>query len=181
MNKKLCALLLAACTLAGTLAGCNTYTDTPQVPASQTAAGPADPAAALEAIYQDCQVDGILEGDAKILEEKFLITPDLYTEKYVRYADGRFGIADVFILKPAADKAEALREALENAQMSRISEFANYDIYNAHQLAQDGEIFEVGDYLVLTMIENADQVRALLEQDILQQVSLLPASDTASH
>ena len=127
---------------------------------------------ALEEIYQSVEIRGMQEGTGELLEEKFQIAPSLYTENHSRVADGSYGVADVLILRPAEGKADELRSALELAKVSRITEFTNYDIYNSLELAQNGSVYEVGDYLVLTMIDNADQVRSIIEQHILQQTTL---------
>ena len=44
--------------------------------------------------------------------------------------------------------------------------FANYDIYGASELAENGVIYTLGDYYVLLMINDTDHVRELLEQYI---------------
>lgn len=171
MKYKLILLLVIAAVLVASagLGSC-------QMPKAETAQSQTqqatDAETALEEIYQSVEIRGIQEGTDELLEEKFQIDPSLYTENHSRVADGSYGVADVLILRPAEEKSDELRSALEMAKLSRITEFTNYDIYNSLELAQNGEIYEVGDYLVLTMIDNADQVRSIIEQHILQQTTL---------
>ena len=170
----LVALAVAAAVAVGIPVGLGGCQPVEEMAASSQSQGEENtgPETALEEIYQSVEIRGIQEGTDELLEEKFQIDPSLYTENHSRVADGSYGVADVLILRPAEGKADELRNALELAKVSRITEFTNYDIYNSLELAQNGEIYEVGDYLVLTMIDNGDQVRSIIEQHILQQTTL---------
>lgn len=158
------ALLLAALMSHG----CSGYNFTPQeaaAPVSQ-AVTEADPQAALEEVYYDVQIMGVQEATPALLEEKFHLDRSLYTSVDARFADGRFGVADVYIFRPVPGKEDELKEALEQIKLSRIIEFKNYDIYNSTQLTEDGRIFTRGEYMILTMIEDADKVREIIEKYI---------------
>ena len=85
---------------------------------------------------------------------------------YGRYTDGRFGIADVILVVPKAGQETAARDLLVTIRSSRASLFSNYDIYGSSELAQNGVIYTLGDYHVLLMIDNTEEVRELLEQYI---------------
>ncbi len=161
-----CVALLGTSLMAHGCVGYNLQPKETAAPAPTKMATEADPQAALEEIYYDVQIMGVQEATSDILDERFRIASELYTSADVRVADGRYGVADVFILKPAAGKEDELKEALEQVKLARIMEFKNYDIYNSLQLAEDGQIFTRGDYLVLIMIENPDQVREVIERHI---------------
>lgn len=126
----------------------------------------ADPETALERIYENVDIQGIETGDDTILSDKFYIDMGKIEDYYVRYSSGRFGVADVFILKPVPDEAMAVRELLEQVKISRTQEFQNYDIYNSYQIAQDAQIFEQGEYLVMLMLEDNDTAREIIDQYI---------------
>lgn len=125
---------------------------------------PLDPEEALDEIYADVDVRGVEEVSPQVLFEKFGIAEELYTDYYVRCSSGRYGLADVFIIEPAYGREEELREALEQLKTNRIVEFRNYDIYNALEYAENGQIFQAGPYYVLVMLENADQAREIIER-----------------
>lgn len=170
MKLRLITLLLCLAALGTALiihgcAGYNIKPTQPAVAATQPAA-PADPQAALEDIYYDVEIMGIQDATPTVLEDKFRIDSSLYTSADAKYADGRYGVADVFIFKIAPGKEDELKEALEQVKLSRIMEFKNYDIYNSLQLSEDGQIFTRGEYMILTMIENAEPVREIIEKHI---------------
>lgn len=85
---------------------------------------------------------------------------------YGRYTDGRFGIADVILVVPKPGQEASARNLLVTIRTSRAGLFANYDIYGASELAENGVIYTLGDYYVLLMINDTDHVRELLEQYI---------------
>ena len=127
------------------------------------------PEAALKAIYEQSDVRGVSTLNNMVLDEKFGVTMDLYLKTWGRYSSGTYGLADVFIFRTLEGKEEALREALEQVKTARIVEARNYDIYNSLEHAEEGQIFQVGeDYICLIMIENADQVREILEDCLLE-------------
>ena len=127
------------------------------------------PEAALEAIYENCDIRGVKALNNMVLDEKFGVTMDLYLKMWGRFSTGTYGIADVFIFRTLEGHEEALREALEQVKTARIVEARNYDIYNSLECAEEGQIFQVGeDYLCLVMIENADQAREILEDCLLE-------------
>ena len=47
----------------------------------------------------------------------------------IRYADGRYGAADVALIRVKEGKAEEVMNSLENRKDDRINEFRNYDVY----------------------------------------------------
>ncbi len=125
-----------------------------------------DPKTALEEIYRESDVRGVGQASKSAMENKFFFNLEDLDVYYVRYASGRFGVADVFILKPAADKTPKVREALEQVKINRIKEFENYDIYDSLRIASDAEIFEQGDYLVMLMVDDMEAARKIIDHYI---------------
>lgn len=121
---------------------------------------------ALDAIYFNISIMGVREATVDGIAEDFSVDPTLFAEVYGRYTDGRFGIADIIIVRPAAGEEAAARDALITIRTSRTSLFHNYDIYGASELASGGTIYSRGDYLILLMIENSDAIREQLDQSI---------------
>lgn len=164
--KKLAALccFFAFCAV---LSGCSqTASETVQQPNEITvsASETPEPQKAIDEIYQNADTMGLYTGSDTILEDKFYIDPGLLEEYYVKYSNGRFGVADVFILKPKEDQLLQVRELLEQVKLSRVKEFENYDIHNSYQIAQDAEIFEQGDYLVMLMLEDNESARDIIDK-----------------
>lgn len=160
------ALFMALCFLG--LTGCGqAQTPLEESESSQVqVVDTADPEAALDAIYQDCEIRGVEKATIRILRDQFYINPDQIVDYYVRYSSGRYGLADVFILKPEAGEELAVRESLEQVKLSRIKEFESYDIYNAYQIAQDAEIFSQGGYEIMLMVEDLEAAREAIDQYI---------------
>ncbi|MEG0541162.1 MAG: DUF4358 domain-containing protein [Angelakisella sp.] len=126
----------------------------------------AAPEQAITDIYFNVSVMGVEEATPERLQADFGINPDLYTGLWGKYSDGRFGAADVIIMKPRLGQEQEAREALQSIKLSRMSLFKNYDIYNAYSLAENGTIIERGDYMMLLMIENTEDVLAIIENYI---------------
>ncbi len=127
----------------------------------------ADPAGAIEKIYADIDMKGLSDATADDLAEQFSIDTSLVGDFYVRYSSGRYGVADVFILQPInSDSTPQIREELEQVKLNRIREFEHYDIYNSYEIAQDAQIFEQGGYVIMLMLENMDDARAVIDHYI---------------
>ena len=121
---------------------------------------------ALDAIYFDVSIMGVQDATAERLASDFGVDTSCLSAVYGRYTDGRFGIADVIMLSPRPGYEDEVREALQTIKLSRMSLFRNYDIYNSYELAENGAIFQRGDYYILTMIDNEEAVREIIESYI---------------
>lgn len=123
----------------------------------------------MNEIYKTVTVKELSDADDQTLEEKFFIQTELLNDYYVRYSSGRYGLADVFFLKPSSsDEIPQVREMLEKVKLNRANEFEDYDIYNAHQIALDGQIFEQGGYVILLMLEDMEAARDIIDRYIPQ-------------
>ncbi len=122
--------------------------------------------AALDEIYYNVDIMGVEDATASRLKEDFGVDPSIFSEVHGRYTDGRFGIADVLVVKPAPGKGAAVREALITIRTARTSLFKNFNIYDSTTLAENGLIYNRGDYMVLLMIEDASGVREILDEYI---------------
>ena len=123
-----------------------------------------DPAQALVDIYFDVDMLGLQDATKENLEMEFDLDPDLYSNVWGKFTDGRFGIADVLIFQPRTGREDELREELERIKLDRMDFFKDFDVYNAYHLASEGVVFQRGEYAILMMIDNSDQVRSILEQ-----------------
>lgn len=157
----LCALLLC-------LTGCRS--ERPGQSAAVESAGPlvetAEPETAMEKIYEGVSVRGLSDASDDDLTDKFFLDVSMLDSYWVRFSSGDFGLADVFILKPSEGMEPKVRDALEQIKLNRAKEFENYDIYDAHQIAQDAVIYEQGGYLIMLMLADTDAARDVIDQYI---------------
>lgn len=126
----------------------------------------ADPQKAITEIYKDNKTLGLQQANDDDLRDKFFIDTDLLEDFYCTFSDGRFGVADVFILKPDADKEPQVRESLEKVKLSRAREFENYDIRNAYSIAQEATIFEQNGYVIMLMLDDVEAARKIIDEYI---------------
>lgn len=126
----------------------------------------ADPEAALEKIYKHIDIKGVEPADDSVMEDKFFFSLQDLDEYYVRYSSGRYGVADVYILKPEEDEMPTVRETLEQVKINRINEFKDYDVYDSLRIASDAEIFEQNDYLIMLMVDDMDYARKVINHYI---------------
>ena len=124
------------------------------------------PEQALNDIYYNVDILGIKELKLSDLSSEFDVDPDMFFAAYGRYSDGRFGIADVFILRPKTGYESEAREALETIKLNRMALFQNFDIYNAYEIAPHGVIFQRGNYYILLMIDDAESAQEIIERYI---------------
>ncbi|MCI8649511.1 MAG: DUF4358 domain-containing protein [Anaerotruncus sp.] len=126
----------------------------------------AQPQEALDEIYHSVTVKDVKDADDDVLENKFRMHLERLDDYYVRYASGRYGVANVFILEPTEGMIDLVREKLFEIKTNLINEFQSYDIYNSYQIAQDAQIFEQGDYVIMLMLDDNDAAREIIDQYI---------------
>lgn len=166
MKRTICVLCALMLIILGTGCGKSGTTDAETEESEAFVVEVADPQAALDEIYKTCDTMGVSAADDQILQDKFFIDTAYLDEYYVNYADGRYGVCDVFILKPKQDNVLQVRESLEQIKLSRAKEFENYDIHNSYQIAQDAQIFEQGGYLIMLMLDDMDGARVIIDRYI---------------
>jgi len=168
------ALLLACCLLLG---ACNAQAAQQPQPDSQeeqqSLSAEPQPQDALEGILALQSSDlGLVEPDLSETAQLLDLEEDVLEEAYACYKDKDFGVGDVFILKPAEDEKETVRQALKDWQEARVRTFSSYDIYNSSAISQNALLFERGAYLVLLMVEDNDAARAVVETYLPEELGL---------
>lgn len=143
-----------------------TLPDTAEGQQEEQAATGAAPEQAIADIYFNVSVMGVDDATSERLQNDFGIDPFIYTGLWGKYSDGRFGAADVIIMKPRPGMEKDVKEALQTIKLTRMSLFKNYDIYNAYSIAESGTIVERGDYIMLLMIDNKEDVTAIINTHI---------------
>ncbi|MEG1942977.1 MAG: DUF4358 domain-containing protein [Angelakisella sp.] len=140
--------------------------DVTEITTPEDSSTSAAPQKAIEDIYFNVSIMGVEDATTGRLETDFRIDPEIYTGLWGKYSDGRFGAADVIIMRPHIGREEEVREALQTIKLARMSQFKNYDIYNAYSLAENGTIIERGGYFILLMIDNTEEVMGIIEEHI---------------
>lgn len=120
------------------------------------------PEEALAEIYFNVDILGVQEATSQKLADEFGLDPSHWLSVHGRYTNGRFGIADVFFIRPRPGHEDDVRECLETIKASRINLFRNFDVFDSYSLAENGSIFQRGDYYILLMIDNEEEVRNII-------------------
>lgn len=98
--------------------------------------------------------------DETFVEEQYYLDLDNVVSYEIRYADGRYGTADVAIIRVKEGKAEEVMSSLENRKDDRINEFRNYDVYDSYSIAMNAEIYQEGELVIMLMLSEDDKISA---------------------
>ena len=167
--KKVCSALLAVILVALPLFGCgaNESEEAPQQQDLPKVSIAADPEGAIEEIYRDIDIKEVAVADDDLMEDTlgFDLWNDI-EEYYVRYSSGRYGIADVYIIKPYESSYDVVRENLEAIKLDRVRKSESYDILDSHKIAQEAEIYRYGSYLIMLMLEDNEAAMEIISRYI---------------
>lgn len=131
----------------------------------------ADPQSAIEAIYKENTVLKVAPADDALMEKLGFDLSDIYSYN-VMYSEGSFGLADTYIIRPYADRMDAVRELLHDVKFNRTKEFERYDILDAYNIAQNGMIYQQGDFAILLMLEDNEAAADLINEFIPVEATL---------
>lgn len=98
--------------------------------------------------------------DETFVEEQYYLDLDNVVSYEIRYADGRYGTADVAIIRVKEGKTEGVMSSLENRKDDRINEFRNYDVYDSYSIAMNAEIYQEGELVIMLMLSEDDKISA---------------------
>jgi len=125
-----------------------------------------DLSAVAEQIYAGCKLDSLLAGsveqvtDSQTLSELYYMPMDALVDYAVYSADGRFGAADVAIMRVRDGRAEEVAEALEQRKADRIAEFLNFNVNDSYNIALNADIYEEGELVIMLMLSDSDKATA---------------------
>ena len=115
---------------------------------------------------RDIDMKEITADDDTLMEETLNFDLWEIEEYYVQYSSGRYGIADVYIIKPYSEDYDSVRENLEQIKANRIQETESYDVLDSHKIAQNAQIFQYGSYLIMLMLEDNEAAASIIEKYI---------------
>ncbi len=83
----------------------------------------------------------------------------------VRSAEGKYGVADVAIIRVKEGKGDEVIDSLERRKDDRINEFSNYDVYDSYAIAMNADVYQTGELVVMLMLDDDAKTaaRALIE------------------
>ncbi|WP_040195897.1 DUF4358 domain-containing protein [Candidatus Soleaferrea massiliensis] len=122
----------------------------------------------INEVYKGVDIKDYVEITDENMKEILKINPDSLESYAIKRASGKYGLADVYILKPKADKEQEVRKALESILKARQDEFEHYDVYNALAIAQNGKVYDREGYQILLMIDDQQQVERSVNKYLKQ-------------
>ncbi len=162
MIKRISALLLTAAVALFLLAGCSAKKD-----ASEGSEPEIDFESMFEEIYSTVgEVEGLEDADDETVKDVLMLPLEDIEEYHIRYGNGIYGLADTYIIKPKKDKKANIRTQLEIRRDARISELESININGASETAKNAVIYDRGDYLIMLMHSNNDEVKEIIAKYI---------------
>ena len=98
--------------------------------------------------------------DETVLKEQFYLNLDNIITYDVRSANGKYGVADVAIIRVKDGFAGEVMDSLEMRKDDRINEFLNYDVYDSYNIALEGEIYQAGELVIMLLLSEEDKATA---------------------
>lgn len=100
--------------------------------------------------------------DYQTLTEQFYLDLDQVLDYEVRSAEGKYGVADVAVIRIRnKDAAEDIIAALENRRDDRINEFSKYDVYDSYEIALNATIYQTDELVVMLMLDEDSKAAAM--------------------
>lgn len=98
--------------------------------------------------------------DETVLTEQYYLNLDNIITYEIRSAEGKYGVADVAIIRPKEGYANEVMDSLEMRKDDRINEFLNYDVYDSYAIAMEAEIYQAGELVIMLMLSEDDKAVA---------------------
>lgn len=138
----------------------------------------ADPQSAIEAIYKENTIERVAPADDAQMEKLGFDLEEI--ESYhVMYSEGSFGLADTYIIRPVPEKMDVVRELLYEIKLNRTREFERFDVLDAYNIAQNGVVYQQGDYVILLMLADNEAAQEIIDQFIPVEASVMAPSEPA--
>ena len=117
----------------------------------------------VDEIYANAEISEFAAASVEKIEDELILTEQFYLDLNnvisfdIRSASGKYGAADVAVIRVKEGTAEAVMDSLENRKDDRINEFLNFDVYDSYEVAMDAEIYNVGELVVMLMLSDDDK------------------------
>lgn len=126
----------------------------------------ANPQAAIDELYMDIDMMGLVDAQDEDLTDRFLIPLEIVDSYAIRYSMGRFGVADTYIIKPVKGKEEEVEDKLLDIKDSRIKEFEKYNIMDSYPISQNAEVYIRGEYVIMVMHQDNAGAKDIIKKYI---------------
>lgn len=83
---------------------------------------------------------------------------------YLRYGMGRFGIADIFVVKPKDNQTETVIETFKQHQQNRMNTFEHYNVDGDYDRAKNALIYEHKGYVILLILTNPQSAQQQINE-----------------
>lgn len=167
MKKRILLLLLAAVFVLGCLCGCSGENEAEsEINPEEFSYDMLDLSIVMNEIYKKLEITELAKKslikvtDKNFIEEQYYLDLNNVVSYEIRYADGRYGAADVAIIRAKEGKADEVMSSLENRKDDRINEFRNYDVYDSYSIAMNAEIYQEGELVIMLMLSEDDKISA---------------------
>lgn len=162
MLAALTALLLALC-----LCACSGKEEEEEInPSNDYSYDMLDISLVVDGIYPNLDISRLTAQsvskitDKTVLTEQYYLNLDNIIAYDVRSAEGKYGVADVAIIRVKEGFAGEVMDSLEMRKDDRINEFLNYDVYDSYNIALEGEIYQAGELVVMLLLSEDDKTKA---------------------
>lgn len=100
--------------------------------------------------------------DYQTLTEQYYLDLDQVLDYEVRSAEGKYGVADVAIIRVKNESAaDDVMAALESRQDDRINEFSKYDVYDSYEIALNATVYQADELVVMLMLDEDSKAAAM--------------------
>jgi len=167
--KKLMFIAFAALTLLSFTACSSKKAEAAALTVKVASAEVANPTQAVSEINNSLKIKikDLKYAEREDLLSKFKISPDDVADFTISYAEGQYGISNVFLIKPvSSDKTEAIKQALRAVQEQYIQKTEKFDVYNSYKIAQNAVVYVQGQYVVMLMLEDNDAAKNIIDKYI---------------
>ncbi len=167
MKKRIFVLFLAFALVLICLCGCSGEDETEtEINPDEFSYDMLDLSIVMNEIYKKLEITDLVKKslvkvtDETFIEEQYYLDLNNVISYEIRYADGRYGAADVAIIRVKEGKAGEVMSSLENRKDDRINEFRNYDVYDSYSSAMNAEIYQEGELVIMLMLSEDDKISA---------------------
>ncbi len=87
-----------------------------------------DPKKALDEIYKNVNIKGVEDGDKKFITDILNIDKSYFKKYYIKKTDGKFGVADIYIIEPTQGNSDKIIKAFTAFRDQRALQFKDYNI-----------------------------------------------------
>lgn len=121
---------------------------------------------AINQVIESEEVMGVMELDEESAYDLVGLDVSTLDESYLYYGMGRFGIIDIFVVKPKADEIPQVIEIFKAHQENRMMTFEQYNVDGDYDKAKQAEIYEQKGYVILIIASDATLAKEVINQSL---------------